>query len=149
MTAFYQWYEKLSITIDHRWNPLQWSDNGVSNPWHLHCLFNCLFRHWSKKTSNLHVTGLCGGNPPVTGGFPSQRTSNMENVSIWWHHHALHTVSCSVSVLCVTSQLVKHFIILQNNYNLGIWKVISLIFMLIVIACHTITTSSLTVIISN
>ena len=25
---------------------------------------------------------------PETGGFPSQRTSTAENVSIWWHHHA-------------------------------------------------------------
>ena len=33
------------------------------------------------------VTGLFEGNPPVTSGFPSQRTSNTENVSIWWHHH--------------------------------------------------------------
>ena len=32
----------------------------------------------------LSVTGLCEGNPPVTGGFPSQRASNTENVSIWW-----------------------------------------------------------------
>ena len=38
----------------------------------------------SKKTSKFHVTGLPGGNPPLTGGFPSQRASNMENVSIWW-----------------------------------------------------------------
>ena len=43
----------------------------------------------SKKTSNLRVTGLCKGNPPVTGGFPSQRASNAENISIWWRHHAL------------------------------------------------------------
>ena len=42
----------------------------------------------SKKTSKLRVTGLCEGNPQVTGGFPSQRTSNAENVSIWWRHHA-------------------------------------------------------------
>ena len=27
------------------------------------------------------------GNLPVTGGFPSQRASNAENVSIWWRHH--------------------------------------------------------------
>ena len=27
------------------------------------------------------------GNPPVTGGFPSQRASIAENVSIWWRHH--------------------------------------------------------------
>ena len=24
-------------------------------------------------------------NPPVTGGFPPQRVSHAENVSIWWH----------------------------------------------------------------
>ena len=28
-----------------------------------------------------------GGNSPVTGEFPTQRASNAENVSIWWHHH--------------------------------------------------------------
>ena len=31
---------------------------------------NCLFK--SKKTSKLHVTGLCEGNSPVTGEFPAQ-----------------------------------------------------------------------------
>ena len=30
---------------------------------------------WSKKTSKLRVTGNCEGNPPVTGGFPSERVS--------------------------------------------------------------------------
>ena len=35
-----------------------------------------------KKTSKLHVTGLCEGNSPVTGEFPAQRASNTENVSI-------------------------------------------------------------------
>ena len=26
-------------------------------------------------------------NPPVTDGFPWQMVSNLENASIWWHHH--------------------------------------------------------------
>ena len=43
----------------------------------------------SKKISTLRVTGLGEGNPPVTGGFLSQRSSNAENVSIWWRHHSL------------------------------------------------------------
>ena len=30
---------------------------------------------------------LCAGNSPVTGEFPAQRASNVENVSIWWCHH--------------------------------------------------------------
>ena len=36
---------------------------------------------------NIRVTGLCEGNPPVTGGFPSQRASNAKNVPIWWRQH--------------------------------------------------------------
>ena len=44
-------------------------------------------RRRSKETSKLHVTGLCEGNSPVTGEFPSQRASDTENVSIWWRHH--------------------------------------------------------------
>ena len=51
------------------------------------CLLNRLFRHRWKKTSKLRATGLCEGNSPVTGEFPAQRTSNAENVSIWWRHH--------------------------------------------------------------
>ena len=46
-------------------------------------------RRRSKKTSKLHVTGLCAGNSRVTGEFPTQRASNVENVSIWWCHHVI------------------------------------------------------------
>ena len=34
-----------------------------------------------------NFTGLCEGNSPVNGDFPTQRASNAENVSIWWRHH--------------------------------------------------------------
>ena len=70
---------------------LPWRHNGrdsVSNHQCHHCLLNRLFRHRSKKTSKLCVTGLCVGNSPGTGEFPAQMTSNAENVSIWWRHHA-------------------------------------------------------------
>ena len=43
-------------------------------------------------TSELCVSGLCEGNPPVTDGSPSQRASNAENVSTRWGYHAF-TVS--------------------------------------------------------
>ena len=39
-----------------------------------------------ENTPKLRVNGLCEGNSPVTGGFPSQRSSDAENVSICWHH---------------------------------------------------------------
>ena len=71
---------------------LQWRHNerdGVSSHRHLDWLLNRLFRRRSKKTSKLGVTGLCWGNPPVTDGFLSQRASNAENASIWWHHYVI------------------------------------------------------------
>ena len=51
---------------------LQWCHNerdGFSDHRRLYCLLNCLFRRGSKKASKLRVTGLCEGNPSVTGGF--------------------------------------------------------------------------------
>ena len=73
----------LPVSLQWRYN----ERNGVSNHRRFHCLLNCWFRHRSKKTSKLRVTGLCAGNSPVTGEFPAQRASNAENVSIWWRHH--------------------------------------------------------------
>ena len=61
---------------------LMWRRNGhdnVSNHQPHGCLFNCLIRRRSKKTSKLRVTGLCAGNPPGTGEFPAQMVSNAEN----------------------------------------------------------------------
>ena len=52
-------------------------------------LLNRLFRRISMKAAKRRVTGLCEATPPVTGGFPAQRASDAENVSIWWHHHDL------------------------------------------------------------
>ena len=46
-------------------------------------LLKPLLRRKSNKSSNLRVTGLCDGNPPV----PSQRANNAETISIWWRHH--------------------------------------------------------------
>ena len=40
-----------------------------------------------EQIKNIKLTGLCEGNPPLTGGFPSQRVSEAKNGSIWWRHH--------------------------------------------------------------
>ena len=69
---------------------LHWRHNGwdnVSNHQLHDCLLNRLFRRRSKKTSMLRITGLCVGNSPGTGEFPTQMASYAENVSIWWRHH--------------------------------------------------------------
>ena len=71
---------------------LLWCHNkhdGISNHRPRDCLLNCSFRHISKKTSKLRVTGLCAGNS-MTGEFPVQMASNTENISNWWHHHVIN-----------------------------------------------------------
>ena len=60
----------------------QWCHNvwdGISN--------HCLFRRRSKKTSKRRTTGLCGGNSPVTGEFPTQKDILCNSV----HCTRLHT----------------------------------------------------------
>ena len=81
---------------------VKWRNNecdGVSHHWRLHCLLNRLLARRSKKTSKLRVTGLCEGYPPVTSGFPSQRSSNAKVVSIWLRHHAPVGMSCIHSII--------------------------------------------------
>ena len=76
----------------HRFlSPLPWRHNELGGVWNhqdLASLLNRLSRRGSKKASKLRVAGLCAWNSPVTGEFPSQRTSHEENVSIRWRHHA-------------------------------------------------------------
>ena len=83
------------------WPTLQWRHNGrdgFSNHRRLGCLLNRLFRRRSNKISKLRVTGLCEGNPPATGGFPAQRSSNAKDSnaegSTWRHHvSGIHQLS--------------------------------------------------------
>ena len=81
---------KTPIRFTKKLISLQWRHDerdGVPSHRRLAFLRNRLLRRRSKKTSKLRVTGFCEGNPQVAGGFPSQRASNAENVSIWWRHH--------------------------------------------------------------
>ena len=96
------WWEINDSQIDHcvKKLPLQWRHNerdGTSNHRRRDCLLIRLFRHRSKITSKLRVTGLCAGNSPGTGAFPSQRASNAENVSIWRLHHASHNFTRNIT----------------------------------------------------
>ena len=63
------------------------------------------------ETSKLYITDLCERNPPVTGGFPSQRACDEENVSIWWRHYVrnmrfMHIVHASLCIIVVMHRLV-------------------------------------------
>ena len=63
--------ETLYVTVHY---------SDVSNHQRLDCLLNRLFGRRSKKRLKLRVTGLCEGNSPVTGEFPSQRAITREVV---------------------------------------------------------------------
>ena len=91
-----KFWDSVQLILDVWWQAvshlctLQWRHNGrsgVSNHQPHDCLLNRLFRHRSKKTSKIRVTGLCARNLPVIGKFPAQMASNAENVSISWRHH--------------------------------------------------------------
>ena len=81
----------------------------------------------SKKTSKLRVAHLCEENPPGTSGFPSQRASNAENISIWWHHH-VWVISQAIAQPSITrinlkmkltpvSHTLRHLIIMYRCVN--------------------------------
>ena len=96
----------------------EWRHHGrdsVSNHQSHDCLLNRLSRRRSKKTANLRVTGLCGGNSPGTGEFLAQRAGNTENVFIWWRHHARY-YTVRYQGYCVDCW-VKRMEIFQNNNN--------------------------------
>ena len=61
----------FSYVLHRSSDALQWCHDerdGVSNHRCPDCLLNRLFRHRSKRTPKLCVTGLCEGNSPVTKG---------------------------------------------------------------------------------
>ena len=95
-------FSRIKMGVRALWKPEAfplWRHNGrdgVSNHQPHDCLLNRLFRCESKKTSRLHVTGLCAGNSPVTGEFPAQRANNAENALIWRCNHA----GCSFVAEC-------------------------------------------------
>ena len=69
----YVWY----ISIKSQWR-------HTLNHWQFDCLFNGLSRLKTKKKTHQGIVLLAigEGNPPVIGGFPSQRVSNAESVSM-------------------------------------------------------------------
>ena len=96
-------------------NSLQWRHNergGVSNHQRLDCLPNRLFRHRSKKTSKLRVTGLCERNTPVAGEFPAQKTSNADmfpfNDAIMLADFCLNSTTRRYLFICETVSYVGH-----------------------------------------
>ena len=71
------------------------------------CLLICLFRRRSKKASKIRVTGLCEENSPVTGEFPAQRASNVEEfLSYHYNDVVMTTIASQITSLTVVYSTV-------------------------------------------
>ena len=127
---FTQFIIVSSPAVDHHAagkHSLQWRHNGrngVSNHQPHDGLLKRLFGHSSKKTSYLHVTGLCVGNSRVTDEFPTQRANKAESVSIWWRHHANPTAKKARIYVMLMNNLSRlllyHISLFYSEYKLDI-----------------------------
>ena len=97
-------YETTSLVRDATLLRRHNERDGVPNHRRLDCLLHLLFRRRSKKTSTLHVTGLCAGNSPVPDDFPAQRASNTENVPF----DDVITTNITYPIFSVTETLISH-----------------------------------------
>ena len=78
-----------------------------------------------KQSAKLRVTGICDGNPPVTGGSPSQRASNAANgtrpifIPYSWSHHITEARTPHIRTEAKQVLVKKYFpeILGQMNYN--------------------------------
>ena len=122
LAAFWRWdFLQLEVNSEYRHMTLQWRHNkrdGVSNHQPHDCLLNRLFRHRSKKTTKLRITGLCEGNSPVTGEFPAQRANNAEIVSIWWRHHETNSTLHDATFLWTVLSAVLSSTMISSSITL-------------------------------
>ena len=87
-------------------NILHWRHNdhdGVSNHQHHGCLPNRLFGRRSKRTSQLHVTGLCAGNLPGPVNSPhkapvTRKMFPFDDVIMTWWYNGTETISALLDI---------------------------------------------------
>ena len=79
-------------------------------------VYSTVYSDADQKISKLRVTGLCAGNSPKAGKFPSQMASSAENVSISWRHHIIEVYMYINTIDRVVSFIIVariHIIILS------------------------------------
>ena len=95
---------------------LQWRHNdhdGVSNHQPHGCLPNRLFRHRSKKTSKLRVTGLCVGNSPGPG---ITRTKDQ------WRIRCFHLMTSSWILICIPKVWCWKSVVIIAILSSSLWS---------------------------
>ena len=88
----HQWLLLFSVTFGTISSTVTASMKASSSDWKVSCSAkgNSLklgpFAKPERKYQSSVPLAFCERNPPVTGGFPSQRAINAENVSMSWRH---------------------------------------------------------------
>ena len=62
--------------------------HGISNCQQLNSLFNSLLRWLERKYQSSTLLSLCELKPSITNGFPSQKASYADSISVSWHRYA-------------------------------------------------------------
>ena len=96
-------------------------------------VYSSIYSGSEQRNIMFHVTSLCEGNSLVTGEFPAQRASYVENVFIWWCHYEkvslcrccfiqLYAVLCSAQFLwlCLLSHIKHPYFIIDRDINFNV-----------------------------
>ena len=105
-------WEEASTTRDitFRWRQMSIKASHFSG--HSNVLFAA--SNIKENIKARHYWPFCEGNPPVTDGFPSQRASNVESVSMAWCHHILRLPLVLFHYLLTRLKIDCHQKISQN-----------------------------------
>ena len=99
----FSWQPTYTIFSHIHYVDVKWPPCGIELP------VNRVFVKHFVQTDNKEISKvrvycpLCVGNVPVPDGFPAQRDSNAENVSIWWRHNVYMQLCCTL--LCWGSSI--------------------------------------------
>ena len=95
---------------------------GVLSHWQLNCLLKRCSGWEQLKHYCSQLPTLCGGNPPVISGSPSQRTNDMESNFILWHHETSSSKSKiptgRVETIPVYKSWLNHSLSKYRNQNI-------------------------------
>ena len=87
--------------------------HGISNHWHLVCLFNMLLRLKIKKTSKFHIIGHLWGEPTRTATSTSG-TAHKGSVmrKVFPRHNLIMNKSCLANVIMSQEEISTRLIVL-------------------------------------
>ena len=91
----------------------------------LHCFSTVCFDVHQRKHQSFVLLVLCEGNPPVTGGFPSQKASNAESISMRWCHHVAPRYPATLIRIVSVCNMLRHHLHICMGVGVGMSQMYS------------------------